>query len=99
MADSNDFKELIKASAEFGMRNKGGGVFGNAITFLFVKLIGKNGTYVALGALIFSSIVLLTNQSIKRLIPMKKSLWQNFWKRNNLSMTFTYKPTRNCYDI
>ena len=78
MADSNDFQELIKASAEFGMRNKGGGVFGNAITFLFVKLIGKNGTYVALGALIFSSIVLLTNQSIIGILKLIKNYIQKF---------------------
>ncbi len=58
------FNELVKSSLELGMLNKGGGVSGNTITFLFDKLLGKKGTYVALGAITFSLIVLLTNQSI-----------------------------------
>lgn len=64
MSGSNSFNELIKSSVELGMLNKGGGILGNIITFIFVKLVGKNGTYIALGALTFSLIVLLTNQSI-----------------------------------
>ena len=70
MDASQDFQELVKTSSDLGILNKGGGVTGNIITFIFVKLIGKNGTYIALGALIFSSIVLLTNQSIIGIIKL-----------------------------
>ncbi len=58
------FKELASSSFDLGMLNKGGGILGNTISFLFDKLLGKTGTYVALGAITFSLIVLLTNQSI-----------------------------------
>ncbi len=70
MASSQDIKELLSSSSDLGLLGKGGGAVGNAITFLFVKLIGKNGTYIALGALMFSSLVLLTNQSVIGLIKL-----------------------------
>ena len=64
IVNSTTFQELAKSSIDLGMINKGGGILGNLITFLFDKLLGKNGIYIVLGALIFSLIVLLTNQSI-----------------------------------
>ena len=64
IASIKTFKELANSSIELGMLNKGGGILGNTISFLFDKLLGKTGTYVALGAITFSLIVLLTNQSI-----------------------------------
>jgi S-DNA-T family DNA segregation ATPase FtsK/SpoIIIE len=70
MAASQDFKVLVAKSSDLGILGKGGGVIGNAITFIFVKLIGKIDTYVALGALTFSSLVLLTNQSIIGIIRL-----------------------------
>ena len=70
IAASQDFQELVKTSSDLGILNKGGGVIGNIITFMFVKLVGKNGTYIVLGALIFSSLVLLTNQSIIGIIKL-----------------------------
>lgn len=70
IASIKTFSELINSSVEIGMLNKGGGILGNTITFLFDKLLGKNGIYVALGAIAFSLIVLLTNQSIIGIIKL-----------------------------
>lgn len=64
IAGSGKFQELIKSAVDLGMLNRGGGILGNTIIFLFDKLLGKNGIYIILGALTFSLIVLLTNQSI-----------------------------------
>ncbi len=64
MANSGSLKDLITGSTNLGKLSKGGGILGNLVTYLFIKLVGKNGTYIALGALVFSLIVLLTNQSI-----------------------------------
>lgn len=61
--DTN-LQELFKASIEMGLNKTGGGIIGNVLTYIFVKLLDKNGTYIVLGALIFSNIVLFTNQSI-----------------------------------
>ena len=68
ISDSSTFKELADASFELGRANLGGGIIGNLITFLLDKLLGKNGIYIILGALTFSLLVLLTNQSIIGLI-------------------------------
>ncbi len=58
------FQELIKFSVDTAALNRGGGIVGNIFTFIFVKLVGKNGTYIVLGALMFTFIIFLTNQSI-----------------------------------
>ncbi len=79
MASSQDFQELVKISSDLGILSKGGGVLGNIITFLFVKLVGKNGTYIALGALIFSLIVLLTNQSIIGILKLVTNYIKKFF--------------------
>ncbi|HBC32453.1 MAG TPA: DNA translocase FtsK [Clostridiales bacterium] len=79
MASSQDFQELVKISSDLGILRKGGGVLGNIITFLFVKLVGKNGTYIALGALIFSLIVLLTNQSIIGILKLVTNYIKKFF--------------------
>lgn len=59
-----EFKSLITTSSEMGLAKQGGGVIGNILTYIFLKLVGKNGTYIILGALVFSNFVLFTNQSI-----------------------------------
>lgn len=64
LKESTGFQELFKSSAEAGLLKKGGGVIGNILTYIFLKLVGKNGTYIVLGALVFSNFILLTNQSI-----------------------------------
>lgn len=64
LKESTGFKSLFKSSIETGLLKRGGGIIGNTITYVFLKLLGKNGTYIVLGALIFSNFVLLTNQSI-----------------------------------
>ncbi len=75
---SGNFQELVKSSVELGMINKGGGILGNIITFLFDKLLGKNGIYIVLGALIFSLIVLLTNQSIIGILKLISNYIKKF---------------------
>lgn len=72
------FKEFIDASVEFGINNKGGGVLGNVICYVFVKLVGKNGTYIALAALVFSFIVIITNQSIIGIIKLLTTYIKKF---------------------
>ena len=57
-------QELLSASIDTGLKKTGGGIIGNVLTYIFVKLLDKNGTYIVLGALVFSNIVLFTNQSI-----------------------------------
>jgi len=61
LKESTGFKSLFKSSMETGLLKRGGGIIGNTITYIFLKLFGKNGTYIAL---IFSNFVLLTKQSI-----------------------------------
>lgn len=64
LKESTGFQELLTSSAQAGLLKKGGGIIGNVLTYIFFKLVGKNGTYIVLGALIFSNFVLLTNQSV-----------------------------------
>lgn len=78
IANSGGFQELVKLSVDHGMLNKGGGILGNIITFLFDKLLGKNGIYIALGALVFSLIVLLTNQSIIGILKLISTYAKKF---------------------
>ncbi len=79
IASIKTFKELANSSIELGMLNKGGGILGNTITFLFDKLLGKNGIYVSLGAITFSLIVLLTNQSIIGIIKLTTNYIKKFF--------------------
>lgn len=64
LKESTNLQNLIKLSSESGIQKQGGGVFGNILTYIFMKLVGKNGTYIVLGALVFSNFILLTNQSV-----------------------------------
>ncbi len=64
LSGSNNLQELIKASINTGLNKVGGGIIGNLLTYIFLKLVDKNGTYIVLGALVFSNIILFTNQSI-----------------------------------
>jgi len=58
------FNEMINTSIDFGIHNFGGGILGNILTYIGVKLVGKNGTIIILGAMIFIFTILITNQSI-----------------------------------
>lgn len=64
LKESTDFQNLIKMSSDAGIEKQGGGVIGNILSYIFMKLVGKNGTYIVLGALVFSNFILLTNQSV-----------------------------------
>lgn len=59
-----NFNEMLNASIDFGILNLGGGILGNILTYVCVKLVGKNGTIIILGAMIFTFTILITNQSI-----------------------------------
>ncbi|MBP1925305.1 S-DNA-T family DNA segregation ATPase FtsK/SpoIIIE [Sedimentibacter acidaminivorans] len=59
-----NFKEMITSSIFFGKSNLGGGILGNILTYICVKLLGKNGTIIILGTMIFTFTILITNQSI-----------------------------------
>ncbi|MGB4440140.1 MAG: DNA translocase FtsK 4TM domain-containing protein [Sedimentibacter sp.] len=74
------FKELINFSVDIGVLNSGGGIIGNILTFIFVKLFGKNGTYIVLGALIFSFTIILTNQSIIGICKIFTNYLKKFMK-------------------
>ncbi|WP_313343070.1 DNA translocase FtsK 4TM domain-containing protein [Sedimentibacter sp.] len=75
---NNNLQELFKASADIGLKKVGGGIIGNILTYIFVKLLDKNGTYIVLGALVFSSIVLFTNQSIIGIFKLFASYIKKF---------------------
>lgn len=61
---NTNFKEMINSSIDFGIHNLGGGILGNILTYIGVKLVGKNGTLIILGTMIFTFTILITNQSI-----------------------------------
>lgn len=64
LKESTGVTNLIRSSSDAGLLKQGGGVIGNIITYIFLKLVGRNGTYIIIGALVFSNFILLTNQSI-----------------------------------
>lgn len=64
LKNSDSLKNLIKLSSEAGIQKQGGGIIGNILTYIFLKLVDKNGTYIVLVALVFSNFILLTNQSV-----------------------------------
>jgi S-DNA-T family DNA segregation ATPase FtsK/SpoIIIE len=72
--------DLIRSSSENGLHNIGGGIIGNILTYIFVKLVGKNGTYIVLGALIFTNFILLTNQSIIGICRLINDYFKRFLK-------------------
>lgn len=71
-------QELLSASIDTGLKKTGGGIIGNVLTYIFVKLLDKNGTYIVLGALVFSNIVLFTNQSIIGIFKLFASYIKRF---------------------
>ncbi len=77
---STGIGSLIKFSSETGILKQGGGIIGNIITFIFLKLVGKNGTYIVLGALVFSNFILLTNQSIIGICRLLSDYFKRFLK-------------------
>ena len=64
LISDNKFNEMLNTSIDFGTQNLGGGILGNVITYICVKLVGKNGTIIILGAMLFTFTILITNQSI-----------------------------------
>ena len=58
LRESTGFKNLLASSSEMGLLKQGGGIIGNVLTYVFLKLVGKNGTYIVLGALLFSNFPL-----------------------------------------
>ncbi len=77
---STGIGSLIKSSSETGVLKQGGGIIGNIITYIFLKLVGKNGTYIVLGALVFSNFILLTNQSIIGICRLITDYFKRFLK-------------------
>ncbi len=78
--ESSSFKDLIKMSSDAGILKQGGGVFGNTITYIFVKLVDKNGTYIVIAALIFTNFILLTNQSVIGICKIITDYFKKFIK-------------------
>jgi len=64
LVTDNKFNEMLNTSIDFGTQNLGGGILGNVITYICVKLVGKNGTIIILGTMLFTFTILITNQSI-----------------------------------
>lgn len=56
--------ELFTFSAELGNYNYGGGILGNILTLICVKLVGKIGTVIVLATMLFTFAILITNQSV-----------------------------------
>ncbi len=64
LIENTNLKEMITSSIIFGKDNLGGGIIGNTLTYIGIKLVGKNGTIIILGTMIFTFTILITNQSI-----------------------------------
>jgi S-DNA-T family DNA segregation ATPase FtsK/SpoIIIE len=78
LTGTNTFNEIMKSSISNGINNMGGGLIGNLLTFIFVKLVDKTGTYIILGALVFSFFILLTNQSLIGIFKLVMGYIQKF---------------------
>jgi S-DNA-T family DNA segregation ATPase FtsK/SpoIIIE len=73
-------KNLLTSSSDMGLLKQGGGIIGNILTYIFLKLVGKNGTYIVLGALVFSNFILFTNQSIIGICRIASDYFKRFLK-------------------
>lgn len=74
------FQELIKTSSEAGILKQGGGIIGNILTYIFLKLVGKTGTFIVLGTFVFTNFILLTNQSIIGICRIVTDYFKKFLK-------------------
>lgn len=83
IASDMKFMEIMNSARELGLSNHGGGILGNLLTYLCVKLVGKNGTIIVLGTMIFTFIILFTNQSIiggiKIVIDFMKKIFNSIY--------------------
>lgn len=83
LTDSKNIMEIINTSKNLGLSSQGGGILGNLLTVFFVKLVGRKGTFIVLGTLIFTFTILLTNQSviggIKLIIGLIKKLLSSIY--------------------
>lgn len=80
LQENKGFQGLITSSSEMGLLKQGGGIIGNILTYIFLKLVGKNGTYIVLGALVFSNFILFTNQSIIGICKIISDYFKSFLK-------------------
>lgn len=83
LTDSKGIMTIISTSKNLGLNSQGGGILGNLLTVFFVKLVGRKGTFIVLGTLIFTFTILLTNQSviggIKLIISFIKKLFSSIY--------------------
>lgn len=91
LKESTGFTSLIRSSSDAGLLKQGGGIIGNILTYIFLKLVGKNGTYIVLGALVFSNFILLTNQSIIGICKIIVDYFKRFL-RTIYNFIFTVEP-------
>lgn len=57
--------QVFKASIDYNhAKVMGGGLFGNLVSFIFIKLLGVVGTYILVFAFMLIFIILFTNQSL-----------------------------------
>ncbi len=80
LKESDSIRNLIRLSSETGLLKQGGGIIGNILTYIFLKLVGRNGTYIVLGALVFSNFILLTNQSVIGICKIITEYFKRFFK-------------------
>lgn len=83
LLEKTKFIDFIKNSISLGMDNVGGGILGNVTTFILVKLVGKNGTLIVLGSMIFILTIIFTNQSIigalKKIVEFVKKFFTSIY--------------------
>lgn len=75
---STGFKNLLISSSEMGLLKQGGGIVGNVLAYVFLKLVGRNGTYIVLCALLFSNFVIFTNQSVIGIFKITSDYFKKF---------------------
>src|SRR5699024_948724 len=66
--DKITFLENLKISIEFGKLGEGGGIIGGILSFLSLTLFGNVGSFILLISIILTSILVLTNQSLFKIL-------------------------------
>lgn len=72
--DKITFLENLKISIEFGKLGEGGGIVGGILSFLSLTLFGNVGSFILLISIILTSVLILTNQSLFKIL--KKLIYQ-----------------------
>lgn len=74
------FDKLIDYSIQAGKLNIGGGLVGNILSYVLLRLVGRTGTFIVIGALIFSLFIIVSNQSLIGVFKLFTKYFKNLIK-------------------